>query len=86
MKITDLRAMSEPELIAAHDAKWNAAEGSTFYLDELRRREAKRAEDASYELATQSQNLAKRVYWLTIVNAVFAGLAAVVAIVALFLR
>jgi hypothetical protein len=53
--------MSEPELIAAHDAKWNAAEGSTFYLDELRRREARRAEDASYELATQSQNLAKGV-------------------------
>ena len=62
------------------------AEGSAFYLDELRRRKAKRAEDASYELATQSQNLAKSVYWLTIVNAVFAGLAAVVAIVALFLR
>ena len=86
MKIADLRAMSEPELIAAHAAKWNVAEGSAFYLDELRRREAKRAEDASYELATQSQNLAKSVYWLTIVNAVFAGLAAVVAIVALFLR
>ena len=79
MKIADLRAMSEAELIAAHDAKSNVAEGSSFYLDELRRREAQRAENASYALA-------RRVYVLTWVNGIGAAVAAVAAVLALFLR
>lgn len=86
MKIADLRAMSEPELVAAHDAKWNAAEGSTFYLDELRRREAERAEAASYALANESHNLAQRTYWLAVASFVVAGVAAAAAVAAILVR
>jgi len=79
--------MTEDELIEAHDKEtFNRALPATYYLDELRRREAERAEAASYKLAAESHALAKAVYRLTIVNTVFAGLAAVVAIAALFLR
>jgi hypothetical protein len=56
---------------------------SSFYLDELRRRDAERAEAASYKLATESHNLAQRVYWLTIVNGVFAAVAAIAAVIAI---
>lgn len=77
--VANLRAMSDEEVIAAHDAKWNVSEGGTFYLDELRRRDAQRAELASYVLA-------RRVYVLTWVNGVGAAVAAAAAVLALFLR
>jgi hypothetical protein len=41
---------------------------SSFYVDELRRREAARAEAASYNLAIESRKLSERVIVLTIVN------------------
>lgn len=76
--------MTEEELIKAHDdINSNRTLPSSYFLDELRRREAKRAEDASYKLATESNNLARRVLWLTVANTVFAAAAAVVAIMAL---
>ena len=85
--IEQLRAMTEEELIRAHDdTNQNRAVSSSYYLDELRRREAQRAEAASYNLATESHNLAKSVFRLTVFNTVFAGFAAIVAIVALFVR
>jgi hypothetical protein len=62
------------------------APGRSYYLDELRRTEAVRAEAASYKLAYESNNLAKRVLWLTIANTACAGPAVVIAIVALFLH
>lgn len=85
--IEHLRAMTEEELIAAHDnINSNRALPSSYFLDELRRREAERAELASYKLAAESHNLARRVFWLTVVSTVFAGFATIVAIIALFLR
>jgi hypothetical protein len=71
----------DPAVIAAISLvrKRNVSEGGTFYLDELRRREAARAEAASYMLA-------KRVYVLTWVNGIFAALAAGAAVLALFMR
>jgi hypothetical protein len=72
--------MSDEEIIEAHDAKWNVSEGGNFYLDELRRREAVRAEAAAYELArsshelaTRAYELARQTYWLAIGAAVFSG-------------
>jgi hypothetical protein len=85
--VQQLRAMTDDEVIKAHDDTTSGmGVSSSFYLDELRRRDAVRAEAASYKLATESQKLAERVMWLTIVNAVFAALAVAVAIVALFVR
>jgi hypothetical protein len=82
--IERLRAMSEDELVKAHDeTNLNRALPSTYFLDELRRREAARAEAASYNLSEASHKLAKRVLWLTVVNAVFAAVAAIAAVVAL---
>jgi hypothetical protein len=80
--------MSDEEVIAEHDAKWNVAEGGSFYLDELRRREAERAETAAYELArsshelaTRAYELARQTYWLAIAAAVFSGVSTIAAIV-----
>lgn len=85
--IEHFRGMTEAELIKAHDeTTFNRALPATYYLDELRRREAERAEAASYKLASASHDLAKSVYRLTIINTVLAGLAAIVAIAALLLR
>jgi len=90
VKFADLRDMSDEQLIAEHDKKWNSAEGANFYLDELRRRQAVRAEDAAYELArsshelaTRAQELASRTYWLAIATALFAALSTVAAIIGL---
>ena len=79
--------MTEAALIKAHDeTTFNRAVPATYYLDELRRREAEHAEAAAYKLASASHDLAKSVYRLTIINTALAGLAAVVAIAALLLR
>ena len=77
--VAHLRAMSDEEVIREHDAQDNRGVDSSFYLDELRRREAQRAENASYVLA-------RRVYVLTWVNGIGAAVAAVAAVLALFLR
>ena len=52
------------------------AVGHDYYLGELRARETKRAIEATNKLS-------RRVYWLTVVNAVFAAIAIVVAIIAI---
>jgi hypothetical protein len=57
---------------------------SSFYLDESRRRNAERAEAASYKLATESHNLAQRTYWLAVDSFVVADVAAAAAVVAIF--
>jgi hypothetical protein len=71
--------MTNEQVIAAHDALGGRDVSSSFYLDELRRRDAERAETASYTLS-------RRVYVLTWVNGVFAAVAAGAAVLALFLR
>jgi hypothetical protein len=47
-KVADLRGMSDEEVIRWHDDLSNQGTSSSFYLDELRRREAERAEAAAY--------------------------------------
>jgi hypothetical protein len=77
--------MSEAEIHKAHDeTNDNRALPSTYYLDELRRREQAQAEAAAYELATESQKLAKQTYRLTVVSAVVAVAAIAVAVIAIF--
>ena len=69
--------MSDEEVIRAHDeSTWNMGTSSSFYLDELRRRDAVRAEAASYTLA-------RRAYVLAWVNGVFACVAPTAAVIAL---
>jgi hypothetical protein len=84
--VANLRAMSDEEVIREHDAQDNRGVDSSFYLDELRRREAVRAEAASYALATESHNLARRTYWLAVASFVIAGVAAAAAVAAIIVR
>jgi len=55
----------------------NTATGLDFYLDELRRRDYARTMKATNDLA-------RRTFWLGVVNGGFALIAAVAAIIALF--
>jgi hypothetical protein len=78
--------MTDEEIVKAHDdVNSGRALPSTYFIDELRRREAERAEAASYKLATESQNLAKRMYSLALANMVVAvvAVAVVVAVAAI---
>jgi hypothetical protein len=74
----ELKEMPDEQLIAEHDdqAK-NTVAGTQYYVDELNRRVQQRALEAA-------DRLARRAFWLTIVNTVFAVVAAVAAVVALF--
>ncbi|HTZ13951.1 MAG TPA: hypothetical protein VMC78_10085 [Mycobacterium sp.] len=85
-QVAAIRAMTDEHVVAAHDAKWNVGEGGSFWLDELRRREAVRAEAASYALATESHNLARRAYWLALASFIVAGVAAAAAVAAIIVR
>jgi cell division septal protein FtsQ len=71
--------MTEAELIKAHDDlnPWNKSEPASYYVDELRRREAARAEEASYALA-------RRTLWFTIATAILALGSLAVAVVAIY--
>lgn len=51
--------------------------GLSFYLDELRRRDTERVIRAS-------NNLARKAFWLGVINGVFALVASIAAIIALF--
>jgi hypothetical protein len=74
--------MSDDDVIREHDTQTQGmATSSSFYLDELRRRDAAKAEAASYKLAVESQNLATRAYRFTVANFVLAGVAVAVAVV-----
>ena len=67
-----LRALTDDEIIARHDAAAvNTRVGVDFYLDELRRREQVRAIEASTRLA-------RAAFWLTVTNTVLAVVAVVV--------
>jgi len=76
--IKTLRESPDEQLIAEHDEQAkNTVVGTQYYLDELNRRVQQRALEAA-------DRLARRVFWLTIVNTVFAVIAAVAAVIALF--
>lgn len=87
--VAELRGMSEDEVIKAHDGHARGPDiNAAYFLDELRRRAAERAERAAYELAksshdvaTRAYQLARRTYWLAIAAAMFSGVSAVAAIV-----
>lgn len=76
--IKALREASDEDLIAEHDGHANSTVvGTQYYMDELNRRVQQRALEAA-------DRLARRAFWLTIVNTVFAVVAAAAAVVALF--
>lgn len=77
----ELRGMTDETLVRCYDAeaKTMGPPAANFYLDEIKRRTAERAADAAIEEAHAARNLA-------IVNAVFAGIAVVVAVAAPFLQ
>lgn len=78
--IEQLRALSDDELVAAHDQLAVLTQvGTQYYVDELNRREQERSIAASEALARSSHRLSVTNTWL-------AGLALVVTIVALFVR
>jgi hypothetical protein len=91
-KIAELREMSDDDVIRTHDSEvaGNRGVDSSFYLDEQRRRQAQRAEEAAYELARSSHelaarayDLASRTYWLAIAAAMFAAASTIAAIIGL---
>ncbi|MGR6316490.1 hypothetical protein Q2K19_10605 [Micromonospora soli] len=76
-KIADLRAATDEELIAEHDHHaGNTVVGTQYYMDELERRERRRAIKAS-------DRLARRAYRLAWSNTILAAVAAIAAIIAL---
>ncbi|MEH0928705.1 hypothetical protein [Micromonospora sp. CPCC 205558] len=76
--IEDLRATPDDVLIAEHDRHaQNTHVGTSYYMDELERRERRRAIEAS-------DRLARRAYRLAWSNSVLALVAAIAAIIALF--
>lgn len=76
--IKALRETSDEQLIAEHDQHAQSTiVGTQYYLDELNRRVQQRSLEAT-------DRLARRALWLTIVNTVFAAVATVAAVVALF--
>lgn len=75
--IAELRETPDDVLIAEHDAHAvNTSVGTGYYADELERRSRERATEAA-------NRLARAAFWLSVVNAVLALAAAVVAVVAL---
>lgn len=78
--------MSDEDIIREHDGSASQmGTGTSFYLDELRRRDAVSAEKASYALAAASQNLARRTFWLTVASFVVATVAAVAAVASIWI-
>jgi hypothetical protein len=81
--------MSDDEVVKAHDENVRGPDiNAAYFLDELSRRKAERAERAAYELAksshevaTRAYQLARRTYWLAIAAAMFSALSAIAAIV-----
>ena len=74
--ISELREVPDDQLIELHDKiAANTFVGVNYYLDELRRRDQMRAMESSHKLAKAS-------FWLSIVNAVVAVVAVVIALAA----
>jgi lipopolysaccharide/colanic/teichoic acid biosynthesis glycosyltransferase len=85
--IEQLRARTDEELIAEHDGHAvHTVVGTAYYMDELERRSRERATEASNRLAAETQELAKRTYWLTVVTTGLSVIAIVIAVVALFVE
>ena len=75
--LKEIAAATDDELREWQDGvATGRAVGHDYYLGELRARETQRAIEATNKLS-------RRVYWLTVVNAIFAAIAIVVAIIAI---
>ncbi len=75
-----LREMSDEQLITSHDrSAKNASLGLSYYLDELRRREADPQTQSMVEATITIERWTKRVTILTAVNVFLAGAALLVA-------
>ena len=80
MTVEQMREATDDQLIQWQDeVATGRAAGHDYYLGELRARQSARAIDAA-------DNLAHRAYWLTVASTALVVVAAVVAVVALFLR
>ncbi|MCW2763616.1 MAG: hypothetical protein JWR85_3817 [Marmoricola sp.] len=75
-KIDDLRATSDEVLIAEHDQlATNTSVGTSYYMEELQRRQVERSMQASHRLAVVG-------IVLSVLNAIVAVVAVVIAIAA----
>lgn len=76
--IKQLRETPDDVLISEHDKEAvNTFVGTGYYIDELERRDRRRAIEAS-------DRLARGAFWLAIANTLLAFIAAVTAVIALF--
>lgn len=74
--IGELRETPDEDLIREHDHRArNASVGTGYYVDELHRRETLRAMQSSHKLAMVG-------IWLSVINAIVAGVAVVIAVCA----
>lgn len=65
MTYKQVRQMTDDELIKQHDiATDNTVVGLSFFIDEIKRREAAKAAESNQALARESQRLARRSFWL----------------------
>ncbi len=77
-----LREMDDEQLITSHDrSAKNASLGLSYYLDELRRREADPQTQSMVEATITIERWTKRVTILTAVNVVFSALALLAAVI-----
>ena len=82
-----LRALSDEQLIAEHDEKArHTVTGTDYYVEELDRRSRNRAAAASQSAAEAAVDLAKKTVDLTRAILGLTVVAAVAAVIALFLR
>lgn len=83
--LEDPRALSDAQLIAEHDEKSRFTTiGSAYYVEELDRRSRDRAAAASQEVAEAAVDLARKTVRLTWAILALTVVAAVAAVVALF--
>lgn len=83
--LNDLRALSDVQLIAEHDEKAKFTTiGTDYYVEELDRRSRERASEASQRAAEAAVDLALKTVKLTWAILSLTVVAAVAAVIALF--
>lgn len=79
-KLQDLRAASDEELIALHDAlAEHTVPGAKYYLDELARRDQERANATMLRLTERMTRLTWIIAILTLANVILVAIAALAA-------
>lgn len=86
-KIHDLYAMSDDEVIAAHDkVAEHTVVGTSYWMEELERRSRVRFEATAEKLSTQSLALARKTVGLTYATVALALISVIIAVVSLIVR